>query len=186
MIRRPARSTLFPYTTLFRSPVDVACVVARDDELKIEARLAEAAHEVLDLGRLLANHVERRLHPLERAVQPKVRVAERRGLYLTRAGLARERARHDGETPFVRTQLAREAHPELFGEARDTAGGPRQLAVEPRVRDGEHLQVAQHVFDLKVRDLRAEVFGCHIFDLMRLVRSEERRVGKEGSSRWSA
>src|SRR3989475_12632598 len=29
MIRRPPRSTLFPYTTLFRSPVEVAHVEAR-------------------------------------------------------------------------------------------------------------------------------------------------------------
>src|SRR5438046_8152468 len=28
MIRRPPRSTLFPYTTLFRSPVQVASIVA--------------------------------------------------------------------------------------------------------------------------------------------------------------
>src|SRR3989442_806198 len=26
MIRRPPRSTLFPYTTLFRSPADVSCI----------------------------------------------------------------------------------------------------------------------------------------------------------------
>src|SRR2546422_6967697 len=31
MIRRPPRSTLFPYTTLFRSPSDVVSLNARDD-----------------------------------------------------------------------------------------------------------------------------------------------------------
>src|SRR3712207_8766725 len=31
MIRRPPRSTLFPYTTLFRSPLVVGDVVLRDD-----------------------------------------------------------------------------------------------------------------------------------------------------------
>src|SRR5205809_1610474 len=31
MIRRPPRSTLFPYTTLFRSHVGVACLRRRDD-----------------------------------------------------------------------------------------------------------------------------------------------------------
>src|SRR3989449_5342453 len=30
MIRRPPRSTLFPYTTLFRSVVDESCLVASD------------------------------------------------------------------------------------------------------------------------------------------------------------
>src|SRR3712207_7409060 len=33
MIRRPPRSTLFPYTTLFRSDVGRASVVARYDDL---------------------------------------------------------------------------------------------------------------------------------------------------------
>src|SRR3712207_5480081 len=31
MIRRPPRSTLFPYTTLFRSPAGVICEVMNDD-----------------------------------------------------------------------------------------------------------------------------------------------------------
>src|SRR3712207_9429778 len=31
MIRRPPRSTLFPYTTLFRSPVGLSCVGCRWD-----------------------------------------------------------------------------------------------------------------------------------------------------------
>src|SRR2546427_3507153 len=32
MIRRPPRSTLFPYTTLFRSPREVGSVLRREDE----------------------------------------------------------------------------------------------------------------------------------------------------------
>src|SRR3712207_7556966 len=31
MIRRPPRSTLFPYTTLFRSPIDVVGVIGPDE-----------------------------------------------------------------------------------------------------------------------------------------------------------
>src|SRR5256885_11136042 len=50
MIRRPPRSTLFPYTTLFRSlqirEVPVRRVLARDD-----AVVALAFGQVLDLGR---------------------------------------------------------------------------------------------------------------------------------------
>src|SRR2546430_9119020 len=40
MIRRPPRSTLFPYTTLFRSPVTVFCL--REAEARL---LRDDAHE---------------------------------------------------------------------------------------------------------------------------------------------
>src|SRR5256885_2809754 len=41
MIRRPPRSTLFPYTTLFRSPVELIIVAERLlDPLRLEVRLA--------------------------------------------------------------------------------------------------------------------------------------------------
>src|SRR5688572_31173073 len=44
MIRRPPRSTLFPYTTLFRSPEEVPARVAAllDDRRRLERELAEA------------------------------------------------------------------------------------------------------------------------------------------------
>src|SRR3712207_9208542 len=35
MIRRPPRSTLFPYTTLFRSPIGEALRLAQDSELDL-------------------------------------------------------------------------------------------------------------------------------------------------------
>src|SRR2546428_9859135 len=62
MIRRPPRSTLFPYTTLFRSRGERALAGARhDDDARLIARgqVAEAArqllahplvHRVVDLG----------------------------------------------------------------------------------------------------------------------------------------
>src|SRR3712207_8776340 len=48
MIRRPPRSTLFPYTTLFRSPVDVLLDVAQVYERKEQAlrRYATALESV--------------------------------------------------------------------------------------------------------------------------------------------
>src|SRR3712207_810070 len=39
MIRRPPRSTLFPYTTLFRSTLRLVCVVVADKRLKNFSRL---------------------------------------------------------------------------------------------------------------------------------------------------
>src|SRR5260370_22833894 len=45
MIRRPPRSTLFPYTTLFRSPIDKGAgqrAAARRGQRGIEQRLAQS------------------------------------------------------------------------------------------------------------------------------------------------
>src|SRR5256885_2887351 len=58
MIRRPPRSTLFPYTTLFRSLIELicarapACVSARrtSGPCKIQQRLADPSHQVLGVG----------------------------------------------------------------------------------------------------------------------------------------
>src|SRR2546430_12535021 len=43
MIRRPPRSTLFPYTTLFRSPFEVGGAVARIDRVRVEIILQDVA-----------------------------------------------------------------------------------------------------------------------------------------------
>src|SRR2546430_7885690 len=47
MIRRPPRSTLFPYTTLFRSDVVAA---ARDDDLEGGVALLADQHRGADVG----------------------------------------------------------------------------------------------------------------------------------------
>src|SRR5256885_12121371 len=52
MIRRPPRSTLFPYTTLFRSPKNIS---AADDDHDLHAQIAD-----------LANLVGHALHRLRR------------------------------------------------------------------------------------------------------------------------
>src|SRR3712207_7955797 len=46
MIRRPPRSTLFPYTTLFRSGVSKTCNGSRDDTLESVDRLYRLAREL--------------------------------------------------------------------------------------------------------------------------------------------
>src|SRR3712207_7721691 len=70
MIRRPPRSTLFPYTTLFRS-------LAREVALRDEQREVE----VVGAGRLDAE-VDLRLHPLPQrvAVGPHHHRAPRRAV----------------------------------------------------------------------------------------------------------
>src|SRR3989441_7204896 len=53
MIRRPPRSTLFPYTTLFRSPGDLTGkhVVIVDDVLYTGRTVRAALDELADFGR---------------------------------------------------------------------------------------------------------------------------------------
>src|SRR2546422_11460451 len=53
MIRRPPRSTLFPYTTLFRSPGQVERVRERDPRVRLDPLAG-------DLGRIVEPDRERR------------------------------------------------------------------------------------------------------------------------------
>src|SRR3712207_8116076 len=51
MIRRPPRSTLFPYTTLFRSPLDLESSVPRlvvDERLDLCRQVVQGRRAVLD------------------------------------------------------------------------------------------------------------------------------------------
>src|SRR5689334_24688146 len=59
MIRRPPRSTLFPYTTLFRSPLEgtneVLLIIRAEDEAEIRSRLAAdpwTTNGLLDIARI--------------------------------------------------------------------------------------------------------------------------------------
>src|SRR2546430_16884255 len=83
MIRRPPRSTLFPYTTLFRSPVGGLerlphrRTVGHDREvfpLACESRLADRSHDLLTLGELL---LDAAIQPLVLEVENRVVVADR-------------------------------------------------------------------------------------------------------------
>src|SRR3712207_8400428 len=52
MIRRPPRSTLFPYTTLFRSSLDAgdAAHLLGVDEIAVEGRHLHVAQDLRELG----------------------------------------------------------------------------------------------------------------------------------------
>src|SRR2546427_8837374 len=71
MIRRPPRSTLFPYTTLFRSllrePPEPLAVLELDDGLLADRSLAAEAPGAIDLAarRAVVLHVEQRLQIVE-------------------------------------------------------------------------------------------------------------------------
>src|SRR2546425_11417506 len=72
MIRRPPRSTLFPYTTLFRSRRALVQELVREDD----AREAEDVDRIADLAVALRER-DRRVDPVphaeERQVAPRVR-----------------------------------------------------------------------------------------------------------------
>src|SRR5690349_23036135 len=60
MIRRPPRSTLFPYTTLFRSPVAVGRVGRRRDGVvtgRLDRRRGQACVDARVVGRVLGQLV---------------------------------------------------------------------------------------------------------------------------------
>src|SRR3712207_9025064 len=59
MIRRPPRSTLFPYTTLFRSPARTARDI-RSKLRDIDRRLADIESYVTTENRSLAREIEQR------------------------------------------------------------------------------------------------------------------------------
>src|SRR2546429_6152186 len=58
MIRRPPRSTLFPYTTLFRSALDKALGAAGYAELRAEQARRRADGDVAQLGVGMSCYVE--------------------------------------------------------------------------------------------------------------------------------
>src|SRR2546425_3520248 len=112
MIRRPPRSTLFPYTTLFRSPID------------------RRAHDGLaHAGSLAVGPYGERTHP---ALQPRaVRHVERGDL----AGLVTPQHRplarvEQGVAPHVGIEL-RHAHAHQAVAAVAISEGFREHAVQP-------------------------------------------------------
>src|SRR2546422_7987252 len=70
MIRRPPRSTLFPYTTLFRSPTDLPSPRAFEDELgpmggtfrRSEAGSAVVYHDFVPRSEEHTSELQSRLH----------------------------------------------------------------------------------------------------------------------------
>src|SRR5256885_2787050 len=79
MIRRPPRSTLFPYTTLFRSRYRLALVKFHaqqfEESRQILQQLLDDGHKTSEVNRLLAscfraqNRHEEAIHALQEAIQ---------------------------------------------------------------------------------------------------------------------
>src|SRR2546425_8348792 len=81
MIRRPPRSTLFPYTTLFRSRRDVELGGADDDLARLDlGEIEQIVHQLRQLVGRLADvadlHLLLRIEGLVAAVREHVRRSE--------------------------------------------------------------------------------------------------------------
>src|SRR2546422_9285549 len=120
MIRRPPRSTLFPYTTLFRSP--------------LAHRDAVGAHTVLALHVVEAvDRVVRRVERADEAEHRKRRVREVGGKARGELPVAPERRR---QRRVRRAVLAR-LRAAIGGEALGPWGGAEQVAGRAMRREGD-------------------------------------------------
>src|SRR5690348_17458447 len=82
MIRRPPRSTLFPYTTLFRSTAEH--VILAVQTYRVDLRIGEAArgHRAVDLHRA---HAQEQVAPRSEVhvkVEPRARCLDRKSTRL--------------------------------------------------------------------------------------------------------
>src|SRR3712207_9191185 len=149
MRRRPPRSTLFPYTTLFRSPAGTAPAALPTTERgrRMRARLLAAAREVFERDGFL----EARVTDISAAAG----VAH--GSFYT----------YFGSKTAVFRALAAETMDDLYASM-----GTRH---EPGPPDGSPEEVAVHRIDQANR--RFVAMYRQNTALMALFRSEERRVG---------
>src|SRR2546426_11328080 len=187
MIRRPPRSTLFPYTTLFRS------VGGGDDVIELGSRLV-----ALGGPRSAAVAADRRTavvavdHP--RGV---VRVDPQRVVIAVRAAQRGERLAavprlEQGGVGHVHTVHAARAGEhvrEVPGALADlvvvAGAGPGRATVFPPERAaGVRLHQRPHALVVEGRDGEAHLPDDPLGEPL-VARSEERRVGKECRSRWS-
>src|SRR3712207_9391646 len=71
MIRRPPRSTLFPYTTLFRSPAEMSIEQAQMEQ---QARLSDVA--IITLGRISGEFVDRKVADFNLSTEEKQLISQ--------------------------------------------------------------------------------------------------------------
>src|SRR3712207_7985486 len=88
MIRRPPRSTLFPYTTLFRSSWSLAAALHPDIAMAYDAAQDRAAVQIIDW---LAQHVTTRVGPRSEEHTPEL---QSRQYLVCRLLLEKKRPRH--------------------------------------------------------------------------------------------
>src|SRR3989475_5580454 len=184
MIRRPPRSTLFPYTTLFRSLVVAA---ARDPEPN--PRMLDRFLVIAEANRLpcvvILNKIELDRSALERLTRRygvagyqvlATSVKQPEGLTALRDLLRGRESVLAGPSGVGKSSLLNALYPGLnlrIGEISEKWG------------TGKHTTRAALLVPLPGGGAGGEGAG-YVVDTPGLrERSEERRVGKEGRSRWS-
>src|SRR3712207_1614859 len=227
MIRRPPRSTLFPYTTLFRSERPLEIVTTREWYIRNGGRDADLREALLARGREIQWVPEHMRHRYENWVEGL------NGDWL----ISRQRffgvpfpvwyaLDADGEPSYDQPILAPEAALPVDpssdvpdGYTEDQRGEPGGFMADPDVMDtwatsSLSPQVASgwdtdpelfaHVFPMDLRPQAHDIIRTWLFSTVVrshyefgtvpwshaaisgfVVRSEERRVGKECRSRWS-
>src|SRR2546430_4722342 len=156
MIRRPPRSTLFPYTTLFRSPVaegpagQVLEAAVAEEGIALEAEEHIAARRLGQPSqpsiRLDGQRLERRQRTAPRLdLEPRLVAEPRVGLSRSPTRRLRERAVDGGEVDdradLLAPALADVELADAGDEAQMVVGAAAPVAVEPvcahvTVRDG--------------------------------------------------
>src|SRR2546422_5343076 len=147
MIRRPPRSTLFPYTTLFRSPVE-ELEVAEPDMRRREAQQRGAGLDLLAQDLFLAPHhaqCARRgnaqpVHGLAAEVLPNARAQD--GAAVIVAGEGREARALEMQVPLLAPAVADLAYQDCaaVAEARDV-GAELMAGIDHRKRLAARRQV---------------------------------------------
>src|SRR3712207_7856374 len=172
MIRRPPRSTLFPYTTLFRSIRKMVVAMSRDIRVLV-IKLADRLHNMRTLHYLRPDKQSRIASETLEIFAP---LAHRLGMNAIKWELE--------DLAFATL------HPKVYDEI------VRLVAEAAPSRDDYLSRIIEQVqSDLRAAKIKADVTGRpkHYYSIYQKMivrgrdfsdRSEERRVGKECRSRW--
>src|SRR5256884_8369106 len=178
MIRRPPRSTLFPYTTLFRSSVRRIRMPARSQFAQLATKFGVLVGAILVVTVLLsampghhAPAVESQQSLAPTAAQPQ---QPSPGLDPDMPGMDMNDAK------------ANEAHAVHDMTPGHHARNPHMYMTAARTQSSEDVARAKEIMD-QLRDGIAKYkdYRVALADGYKIFRSEERRVGKECRSRWS-
>src|ERR1035438_539650 len=184
MIRRPPSSTLFPYTTLFRSPRKSAesATSSLETVSSIAHRLAASPWKCFHAALATAKGLDGEFHKLgERAAAGD---SVHRDLALRRADLDRLGEERREVLEQAAGLTADQAKAELIAGIQNQAKREAALRVrdtenEAR-RDGE--QRARRIVTLAIQRVATEQTSESVVSVLHLPRSEDRRVGGEARS----
>src|SRR2546430_944146 len=148
MIRRPPRSTLFPYTTLFRSDMNATVAL-----LEVEGEVAPCAEKLTAINESLQGR-ERLLTATARASRLLLEAAEVRGAIPRVLGLIGEAARVD-RVNVLEARVGPMGEPLLVMTSEWTAEG-----VPPHLQEARSFSCDERNFSSMCAELRAGRSVC--------------------------